>query len=63
MYHLQKAARVKSQSSSRRALCMPGQVSSVCVVQNNSGQSVNIAVFFLVPHHANTDSITIHLNK
>lgn len=46
MYHLQKAARVKSQSSSRRALCMPGQVSSVCVVQNNSGQSVNIAVFF-----------------
>lgn len=46
MYHLQKAARVKSQSSSRRALCMPGQVSSVCVVQNNSGQTVNIAVFF-----------------
>lgn len=63
MYHLQKAARVKSQSSSRRALCMPGQVSSVCVVQKKQWAVRQHCCFFLVPHQANTDSITIHLNK
>lgn len=57
MYHLQKAARVKSQSSSRRALCI-----SLCGSKQQWAVRQHCC-FFLVPHQANTDSITIHLNK
>lgn len=63
MYHLQKAARVKSQSSSGACPLHAGSgVISLCGSKQQWAVRQHCC-FFLVPHQANTDSITIHLNK